>query len=238
MRLGLQSLAVILLATLASAVVLASTGVDAKALPEALRAEIQKKYPGLEVSLAGSVHWEEGSLLPSRLDRLTLLHEKRPGLMAFQVAGNNPETGTPILSVGAVPFSVKAQAIVPKRRILPGAALQKEDFVVQKVDVTTGFLAEVRGLLLNKDESVQGLEARNTLLEGQPVLVNGVQRIPALKRGEPVRLKVLSGTVALVTEGVAEEPGHLNQKVRVTSRLTKRTLVGKLVEGGTVEVEL
>jgi flagella basal body P-ring formation protein FlgA len=158
--------------------------------------------------------------------------------MAFQVSGNNPETGTPILSVGFVPFSVKAEAIVSKRRILPGAPLQKEDFVVQKVDVTTGFLAEVRGLFLNKDEPVQGLEARNTLLEGQPVLVNAVQRIPALKRGEPVRLKVLSGTVALVTDGIADEPGHINQKIRVISRLTKRTLVGRLVEGGTVEVEL
>ncbi len=217
---------------------LAGTGVDPSALPEALRSELQKKHPGLEVAISGPIHWENGSVMPSRLDGLALLHEKRPGLMAFQVTGNNPETGTPILSVGNVPYSLRTEALVPRKRVLPGAALQREDFVIQKVDVTGGFLSEVRGLLLNKDEPVQGLEARNTLIEGQPLLVNAVQRIPALKRGEPVRLRVLSGSVALVTQGVAEEPGYVNQKIRVTSSLTKRTLVGKLIEGGTVEVEL
>lgn len=216
----------------------AAVGVDANHLEDSLRAEIQKRYVGLDVQLQGQADWEAGSIRPSRLDRLTLLHEKRPGVMAFQVAGNNAETGMPALSTGYVAFSAKANAYIPKKRILPGEALQREDFMVQKVEVATGFLAEVRGLLLNTDESLVGLEARNTLIEGQALLSSTVQRIPLLKKGESVRLKVVAGGVSLITQGVAEEPGQLNQKIRVTSVRTKRTLMGKLIEGGTVEVEL
>jgi flagella basal body P-ring formation protein FlgA len=237
-RSGVLIRLVSLIALMVAGVAHAAVGVDSLHLEDSLRAEIQKRYPGMDIQLLGAAEWEAGSVRPSRLDRLTVLHEKRPGVMAFQVAGNNPETALPGLAVGSIAFTAKADAYIPKKRILPGEALQREDFIVQKVDVTTGFLAEVRGLLLGAQETLVGLEARNTLLEGQAVLSSAVQRIPLLKKGESVRLKVVAGGVALITQGVAEEPGQLNQKIRVTSIRTKRTLMGKLVEGGTVEVEL
>ncbi len=228
----------IIAASLVSVAATASIGIDSSHLGESLRTEIQKRYPDLDVQVVGSAEWESGSSLPSHLEQLTLLYERRPGLMAFQVTGNSSETGTPMLSTGSIRYSAKTDAYVPRRRIMPGESLQKEDFVVQRVDVTTGFLSEVRGLLLSTREALSGLEARSTLLEGQAVLSNAIQRIPDIKKGEQVRLKIVAGNVALVTQGIAEEPGQVNQKIRVTSSRTKRTLVGRLLDGGTVEVEL
>ena len=212
--------------------------VSSSYLVDGVRAELKKKFPIFQVQLHGDIAWEAGNMPRSRIEKVTVLHEKRPGEMAIQVLSVDPRGGATATSVGSIQYTLLAKAWIPRQRAAPGSVLSPDNFSIQTVDVTRGLIAEVRGLILSPEEPVAGLEARNTLLEGSPVLTSAVQRVPNLRKGEMVRLKVIAGRVALTTQGMAEEPGYLNQKIRVTSMKTKRTLVGRLIEGGIVEVEL
>jgi flagella basal body P-ring formation protein FlgA len=92
--------------------------------------------------------------------------------------------------------------------------------------------------MLSPSEDLSRLEARQTLLEGGFVTSSAVRRIPDLRRGDVVRLEVLSGEVRLSTAAQALESGNLNQRIRVQASKSKRELVGVVREGGVVEVKL
>jgi len=129
-------------------------------------------------------------------------------------------------------------AFVAKRRVLPGERLVRDTFDQREIDVSQGMARESRGLLLDRGVALETLEARQTILEGSYALSSAVQRVPDVKRGEAVQLRMRSGSVLLSTQGQAEEPGYLEGQIRVMSQKTKRSLVGKLVATGVVEVQL
>jgi flagella basal body P-ring formation protein FlgA len=109
---------------------------------------------------------------------------------------------------------------------------------LQEVNVASGLAHEYRGILLSSAEDLSRLEARQTLLEGGVVTATAVRRIPDLRRGDAVRIEVISGDVHLSAPALALEPGVINQKIKVQTLKTKRELVGLLRSGGTVEVRL
>jgi flagella basal body P-ring formation protein FlgA len=119
---------------------------------------------------------------------------------------------------------------------MPGSGLSETAFRKGELEVTRGPYAEMRGLILAPDQPLQGLEARTTTLEGQPLLRSAVQKVPLVRRGEAIRLKVIAGGVSISTPAVAEEPGSLHDRIRVTSSKTKRTLLVELVGKGDAEV--
>jgi len=127
---------------------------------------------------------------------------------------------------------------VAQKRVLPGEALSVDSLKVQDVNIAEGLAHEFRGVMLSPSEDLSRLEARQTLLEGGFVTSSAVRRIPDLRRGDVVRLEVLSGEVRLSTAAQALESGNLNQRIRVQASKSKRELVGVVREGGVVEVKL
>jgi flagella basal body P-ring formation protein FlgA len=104
--------------------------------------------------------------------------------------------------------------------------------------VAAGQPFEYRGVILNKDVDVRGLESRQTILEGQFVTSTAVQRVPDVRRGDAVRIHLVSEGLSLVTTGAADEPGFLDGQVRVITSKSKRQLVGRLQRDSVVEVRL
>lgn len=127
---------------------------------------------------------------------------------------------------------------VAGRRVLPGEALAVDALKVQEVNVAEGLAHEYRGILLSPTEDLSRLEARQTLLEGGFVTSAAVRKIPDLRRGDIVRLEILSGGVRLSTSAEALEPASTQQRVKVQTIRAKRELVGVLRDGGVVEVTL
>ena len=82
------------------------------------------------------------------------------------------------------------------------------------------------------------LESRQTILEGYFLTTNAVQRLPDVRRGDPVTLKLISGELQLTTQGIAQEPASIRSNVRVMVLKTKKEMVGKLQDSNTVEVKL
>jgi flagella basal body P-ring formation protein FlgA len=127
---------------------------------------------------------------------------------------------------------------VALKRIHPGEKLSRGEFQIQPINIAQGLAYQYRGVMLGSKEKIEGLEARQTILEGQYPLTSGVERIPDIRRGDTVELKIVSGTIRLSTMGQVQEPGYLGESVRVLTRKAKKELVGKLRAGGIVEVRL
>ena len=69
-------------------------------------------------------------------------------------------------------------------------------------------------------------------------LQTAVERVPDVRRGDTVKIRVISGDLKLLTLGIAQENGLTGSKVRVVSRTTNQELVGQLKQDGVVEVKL
>jgi flagella basal body P-ring formation protein FlgA len=93
-------------------------------------------------------------------------------------------------------------------------------------------------VILDQSSDITKLQARQTLIEGQPLLSSAVERVPDVRRGDFVRVKIVSNGLTLSAQATASEPGYLNGPVRVLTAQTKRELSGKLISSGVVEVKL
>jgi len=200
-------------------------------LEAAVRAEIAKKYPGARVELSAPT-LGDGLGLARSVSGAKLIQENG-GVAEFAVTLPNGS-----LAAGRIPFRASVSTFVANRRIRPGERLSKSDFALQSVTVSQGLSREYRTLMLRPDADLEKLEARQTILEGQYPLSSGVQKVPDVRRGDSVQIRLVSGAIELVTGGIAQEPASLGAPVRVLIGKTKKELLGKALENGVVEVRL
>jgi flagella basal body P-ring formation protein FlgA len=198
-----------------------------------LQKEISTNYGDAEIQLSSNIQWVKGGN-PAMPARITLLGDDGRGNLHFSVTDDL----TFRVSEGWISFSAWVPARIALKRIRPGELLQPDHFVVQNVNVALGQPREYRGLILSQTTELQGLEAIQTILEGQFLLSSAVQRIPDVRRGDSVQVKLISGDLILTTQGHAEEAAYLNRPVRVMTGKNKRELMGYLQSGGVVEVKL
>jgi flagella basal body P-ring formation protein FlgA len=203
----------------------------AERLGAALKRELSKHYPGARVELTGAYQWFRGGL-PADFTQVDSVVPNARGEARFAVRSAAED------AEGVVTFSAYVPAWIAVRRILPGEKLAPEQFLQQDVNVASGMAYEYRGVILGRDVDVSGFEAKQTILEGQYALSSGVQRIPDVRRGQPVQIRLTAGGVVLTTPGIAEEPGYVESSVHVMSAKTKRALIGRLRAGRIVEVTL
>ncbi len=222
-------------ATLLILVILAASAASANeeggvALEFKLKSGLEKRYPGTRIEIIGVPKLNGES--PAEIDEVVIDRDDQKGRVRFRVGSSGEWVD------GHADFAAWMPAWVASRRIHPGEALKKSEFKAQEVDVAKGLAREYRGVILSIESELEGLEARQTILEGQFALATAVQKIPDVKRGDVVRLKIITGGVTLTTTGTAQEPGYQNELIRVTSSKTKQDLSGKLKDGRSVEVRL
>lgn len=202
-------------------------------LEERLSQAIGQQYPGTRIAMDSKVHWTHGDASGSQ-GRVSLLGETSRGEMMFAVADADGRRA----GDGWVAFSAWRPARVAVKRVHPGEKIQAEQFINREVNVATGTARELRGLILDPELGIASLEARQSVLEGQMLLTSAVQKIPDVRRGDMVQVRLVSNGLSLSTQGRAEEPAYTGSQVRVTASKAKRELVGKLLDSGIVEVKL
>lgn len=199
---------------------------DGDALTRALREELADRFPGARIEINGAVHITRGS---NATEEPVAIQNITPrGEAVFSGPGAD----------GWISFSAWIPAQVAIKRIQPGQILAPEQFTIQNVNVAMGMAFEYRGVIVGKETQIKGLEARQTVLEGQFLTSTAVQRIPDVRRGDSVRIQLISGDLVISTMGSVEEPGYLNGRVHVLASKTKREFVGSLLPGGIVQVKL
>jgi flagella basal body P-ring formation protein FlgA len=201
-------------------------------IEDLLRVELGKKFTN------ATIDFLPGSTFPSGRDDLTLrqvriLSEAGTGTADYSALYSDGSS-----ALGQVRFSAMVPTFVALKRVHPGEKLSRGDFQIQSVNVAQGLAYQYRGIMLKPVDKIDGLQARQTILEGQYPLSSGVERVPDIRRGDAVELKIFSGEIQLSTMGLVQEPGYMNQSVRVLTQKSKKELVGKLKSGGIVEVRL
>ncbi len=202
-------------------------------LPQLVKSELQGKLPSAKIEITGPARW-------------TLGPASGQGISAVRVLGTNAKGEAQIAvkladgsrAEGFVPFAAWVPARVAVKRIMPGEVLAQEMFVTQDINVAAGQAYDLRGVILSHESDVTGLEARQTILEGAFLTTPAVRKVPDVRKGDSVRIRIQADGVQLSTLGTAEEPGYLNGRVRVLTQKTKREFVGELSAGRIVEVKL
>lgn len=171
--------------------------------------------------------------LPASIQSVQLLSENSRGQAQFAVFGSDQSSAQIVAD-----YAAWIQVRVAARRIAPGERLTADEFNTQETDVATGMPYELRGVLLSSREDVSNLQTRQTILPGQFLVANAVERVPDVRRGDSVRIHLVTGDLSLSTLGTASEPGYANSTIRVVTNSTHRALTGVLQPGGVVEVKL
>jgi len=200
-------------------------------LGSALHDDLQKRYPTAKIELSDSNLG--GLTFQSPIRRVQLIKEVGQGSAEFLI-----EDPSGVQQVTQVRFSANLLTYVAQRKIRPMEKLRSEDFMLQTIDVAQGLAHEYRAMMLSPTVELAKFEARQTILQGQYPLSSGVQRIPDVKRGDAVRVTLISGEIELTTSGIAQEPAYYDSAIRVSTQKTKKELMGKLLPNGTVEVRL
>ncbi len=200
-----------------------------------INAELSKRFPKARVELTDEIHWTssrpEGELVSIRVG-----DENARAQVGFTVEAHD-ERGIH-RGYGYATFAAWLPARMTVRRVMPGEKLQNDQFELREINVASGTEREFRGVILDQRTEITQLQARQTLLEGQPLLSSAVERVPDVRRGDSVRVRIVSNGLTLSAQATASEPGYLNGPVRVLTAQTKRELSGKLVSSGVVEVKL
>lgn len=192
---------------------------------------LESRFPGAKINLLTTPQCQ-GNCVANHVE---LVQENGTGVADFRYSFlESPNR----LDSCKVQFTAQMPTWIAKRRVRPGEKLTHDDFEKGSVDVSRGLAYQYRGVMLNEATDIDSLQARLTILEGQYPLSNGVEKVPSVRKGDIVQVKLTSGDIQLMTQAVAQEPGYEEQKIRVITQKGKRELTGMLKEGGIVEVRL
>ncbi len=172
-----------------------------------------------------------------KINSVKLIDDKPTGVVMVEVSGNN-EAGSVVSPVIQTPYEAWVKVPVATHRIFPNTKLKTDDIRIDRINVATGSVREYRGVLQSPDAAFDHMESRQTILENQFVTTSALQKQPDLRRGDTVKLELISGELILVTQGTIQEPASVGDHVRVITSKTKREIVGVVKEDHSVEVNL
>ena len=223
---------------LISKLALANVGAQSISWQKEVRAELSKRFSGARIAYLSDWQWKGQEI--TTINRVVSISENSKGEVTVELEGTTVESTRLQRSQVVAAFSAKIRAFVATRRIQPQEKLTPEIVSLQEIDVTQGMNAEIRGMLLTQDQekNIANLETRQTLLENQAVVTTAVQKIHDIKKGDPVRVKLISGDVILNTSGISSESGYRDGMIHVLTLPSKKDIVGKFVGNGMVEVRL
>lgn len=204
-----------------------------------------------EATLRPIVEAQLGDKLPAneRVDAVDVQRPARIPLGAFEVEVEQPDAhGTGggyrrcdvrIRQEGSVVATVTARVkiasygsvVVAHQPVARGALVRDED-----VRVEERRLDELPTTVATDVADVVGKEARVALAPGRPITLQAIGSAATVKRGDAVRITVEKGGMLLSVAGEALDSAGIGERVRVVNETSKRELVGRVVDHGTVHV--
>ena len=157
---------------------------------------------------------------------LALEHDLRAGLFAAVL--ETPEGRHPTLR-GRV-FAV-VDVLVPRRPILPGEVTRAEDFEIRTLPAQS-----LGRFALTDPALILGQEVRRSLAEGRPVQSQSLREQRVVSRGEKLTLIYTKGALELSAPARALEDAAEGETLRVQNLNSNKTVVGRAMGDGRVQV--
>ena len=204
-----------------------------------IRVSLMEKITGSEVRIPSLERLMNTAPMVEFLEvrTLRLVADKSNGVAQFEVIGTNA-AGKELVETIQTPYEAWKKVPIANHRIYPNSKLKNEDFKIEDINVASGVAREFRGVMIASDTNFSHLQTTQTILEGQYVVTSAVQKTPDLRKGDMVKLDLVSGDLTLTTQAVTEEPASVGSQVRVMTTKTKRELIGLVKDDHSVEVNL
>ncbi|MCO5142371.1 MAG: flagellar basal body P-ring formation chaperone FlgA [Oligoflexia bacterium] len=140
-----------------------------------------------------------------------------------------------------VDFNIRwaAEVYVANENIRLGSKISEENFSTEMRDITE----EKYIPILKSEVSVSDLflkaKLTKSIRKGDPLASQNMDKIPDLKIGERLKVIFISDSgLQVSTEGVLLSNASIGDQARVKLKTTRRTIVGKVVDKGLMEVSL
>ncbi len=108
--------------------------------------------------------------------------------------------------------------------------------IISETDIT--LLAKTITGAIEDAAFVIGMEARVNLYPGRPIRFSDIGPPAILERNQFVTMVYNTGALAITVEGRVLERGGVGERVRVMNMDSRVTVIGRVMENGTVEVGL
>jgi flagella basal body P-ring formation protein FlgA len=128
-------------------------------------------------------------------------------------------------------YRLLSEVLVATRILNVSEKINESDVQFKKMDVT--YLSD-RAV---KREEILGRSLNHTVQVGQIVQFSDLKREPLIDRGQSVKIQWSSNGLEISALGIAEQVGFMSDWIRVTNPETKKTIVGKVIERGTIEIQ-
>lgn len=204
-----------------------------------VRNSLTEKIAGAEIKIPSLQKLFSKSPM-SDFTEITMIHvlEDRPsGVAVIEVLGVK-EGNNDAREVIQTPYEAWRKVPVAVKRIYPNSKLKNEDFKTQEVNVATGLAREYRGVMVAPETNFNALQSKQTILENQYVVSSAIEKQPDVRKGDTVKLELISGDLTLTTQAMAQESASVGDQVRVLTLKSKKEVIGKVKEDHSVEVTL
>lgn len=169
----------------------------------------------------------------AQITQVRLVEDRPSGVAVFEVSFDDRDS-----VFVSQPFEAWVSVPVATRRISPNSKLSREDYRIDQVNIATGTAREYRGVLASPHGNYEKMIAKNTIVEGQFITRTAIGHPPDVRRGEWVRVELISGMMRLSTPGVAQESAAIGETVSVLNPRTKKEISGIVRSGGIVEIRI
>jgi len=157
-----------------------AAGKDEENVEHFLRTELAKRFSNNQLN--ASIEFLTGTTFPvisegKEVSQVRILSEAGTGTADYSIQFSDGSS-----SLGQARFTAMVPTFVAVKRIHPGDKISRSDFQIQSINIAQGLAYQYRGVMLGTKETIDGLQARQTILEGQYPLSSGVERIPDIRR--------------------------------------------------------
>lgn len=123
------------------------------------------------------------------------------------------------------------KATVINRNIKRGEAIDPDDIVMKRIDVT-----RLKDFYKSKSR-LNGMQAKKTLKAGTVLTGYNVRPVYVVRRGDRVKIEIRAGDVFVRAEGTAKENGGHGEYIKVYVEMTKSTIACKVINSKTVVLD-
>lgn len=210
--------------TFSVSILSASVPSETVRLKEILSGYLKENYPWAEIEVNNIVY---NFNLPDAMPKRIFVSKGVPGKAIFLLDYNDAKTLTVSADVKAYDW-----VVMSRRAMKKGANFQKEDVYMTLMDI-----ARIPKDAVRSTEQIIGTSLARSIISNTPITMDMLNDKQVVKKGRRVLLLIESNGLSISTIGEIKDNSYVGDYVKVVNLESKRVIVGRLVDEGTVKVE-
>lgn len=201
-----------------------------------LKEQIGERYPDSEITLLKATAPSDWNKEEFQNWTTRQFYEKSPGQGELILEKENKTI------VVKLEFRANRDILVASKRVFPKSTLSPTIFSIKNVDVTRSPYREINAAIPLKAQTPEFFNGKyetiHTTLPGQPLVLTNIVKRPDVKKGEWLKLEILSGPVRLTASAEVLESGNINDSVRVKIKGQTQETVARIKTEQSLEISL